>query len=93
MDPFEIFKNEPEEAMEKIKSCLGVLCEYKAQFENTRNSIDKFFKNDEPVKKWEFSNDLVFTRFDQFIKRVELVEVGALCVNLRFLSFYSAPSA
>jgi len=74
LDPFEIFKNEPEEAMEKVKSCLAVLQQYKTEFENTRNSIDKFFKNDLPVKKWEFSNDLVFTRYDQFLERVQLVE-------------------
>ena len=61
--------------MEKVKSCLAVLQQYKTEFENTRNSIDKFFKNDLPVKKWEFSNDLVFTRYDQFLERVQLVEV------------------
>ena len=75
LDPFEIFKNEPEEAMEKVKSCLAVLQQYKTEFENTRNSIDKFFKDNVPVKKWEFSNDLVFARYDEFLKRVQLVEV------------------
>ncbi len=75
MDPYEIFKNEPEEAIDKIKNCLSVLHEYKAQFENTRNTIEKYFAKDAPVKKWEFSNDLVFTRYDQFIKRIELIEV------------------
>lgn len=79
LDPFEIFKNEPEEAMDKIKSCLEVLQEYKSQFENTRNTISKYFKDDRPVKKWEFANDLVFTRYDQFIKRVELIEVIVYC--------------
>ena len=75
MEPHEIFKNEPEDAIEKIRNCLAVLHEYKLQFENTRNTIDKFFHDDVPVKKWEFSNDLVFPRYDQFIKRVELIEV------------------
>ena len=72
--------------MEKVKSCISVLEEYKTEFENTRNSIDKFFKEDNPVKKWEFSNDLVFTRFDQFLKRVQLVEVCCMfkAVHLAF---------
>ena len=62
--------------MEKVKSCLAVLQHFKMEFENTRNSIDKFFKDNAPVKKWEFSNDLVFARYDQFLKRVQLVEVS-----------------
>ena len=70
--------------MEKIKSCLEVLQEYKSQFENTRNTISKYFKDDRPVKKWEFANDLVFTRYDQFIKRVELIEVIVYCPLLTF---------
>ena len=80
LEPYELFKSEAEEALEKTKNSLKVLREFKIQFENTRNSIDKYFKDPEKVKKWEFSNDLVFTRYDQFVKRLELIEVSILSV-------------
>ena len=72
--------------MEKVKSCLAVLQQYKTEFEYTRSSIDKFFKDNVPVKKWEFSNDLVFARYDQFLKRVQLVEVSFVIQNLPVLN-------
>lgn len=75
MDPAEIFKGESEESMEKVGITIRALKEYKDQFENTRNQIQTFFKPDIPFKQWEFSSDLVFTRYDQFIKRLNLIQV------------------
>ena len=75
LDPAEIFKGESEECIEKVETTIRVLKEYKLQFENTRNNIDSYFKDGAKVIKWEFSSDLVFTRFDQFIQRLELVQV------------------
>lgn len=74
LDPAEIFKGESEESMEKVGITIRALKEYKDQFENTRNQIQTFFKPDIPFKKWEFSSDLVFTRYDQFIKRLNLIQ-------------------
>ena len=73
LDPMEIFKGENEECITKVGMTVSILKEFKVQFENLRNSIGTYFKTDVPVKRWEFSSDLVFTRYDQFIKRLELV--------------------
>ena len=56
----EIFTNQ---AIEKINNCLAVLHEYKDQFENSRNSIEKYFAKDAVVKKWEFSNFILHSFF------------------------------
>lgn len=73
LDPMEIFKGESEESTAKVNVTIKILKDFKVEFENLRNTIDTYFKPDVPVKKWEFSSDLVFERYDQFIKRLELV--------------------
>ena len=73
LDPMEIFKGDSEECITKVELTIRILKDYKVQFENLRNTIEGFFKPGVPVKKWEFSSDLVFARYDQFLKRLELV--------------------
>ena len=40
--------------------------------------MKNLFKDGQEVKLWEFSNDLVFTRIDKFIERLQVVEVNVL---------------
>ena len=75
LDPSEIFKGEAEEQIEKVEFGLKSLKAYKSNFEITRNNIANYFKNGKKVKKWEFSNTLVFARYDLFIDRLELIQV------------------
>ena len=49
--------------------------EYKTQFNETRKNIANYFKDKSKVKEWAFSSDLVFTVFDFFMERLELVKV------------------
>ncbi|XP_047143157.1 dynein beta chain, ciliary isoform X1 [Hydra vulgaris] len=74
LDPSEIFKCELEESSKKIEIAISMLQEYKIQFENTRNILPSYFKDEQPIKKWEFASDLVFTRYDLFINRLKLVQ-------------------
>lgn len=49
---------------------------FKENFEDIRRNIQKFFKEGQEVKQWEFANELVFTRIDLFIQRLKIVEVS-----------------
>ena len=78
LDPAEIFKSEAEEAYEKTRKAVQICSFFQETFEDVRRNIPKFFKEGEQVKQWEFANELVFTRMDQFILRLKTVEVGRL---------------
>lgn len=74
LDPMELFKGESEECIAKVDCTLTILQEFKSQFETLRNSIEGYFKPGAVVKRWEFASDLVFTHYDHFIKRLQLVK-------------------
>ncbi|XP_058960986.2 dynein beta chain, ciliary-like [Pocillopora verrucosa] len=74
LDPAEIFKSEAEEAYEKTQKAVKICSFFKETFEDVRGNIQKFFKEGQEVKQWEFANELVFTRMDQFILRLKTVE-------------------
>ena len=75
LDPAEIFKSEAEEAYEKTQKAIAICTCFKEHFEEDRKNIKKFFKEGQEVKQWEFANELVFTRIDQFVQRLGVVEV------------------
>ena len=85
LDPAEIFKSEAEEAYEKTRKAIEICSFFKETFEDVRRNIQKFFKEGQQVKQWEFANELVFTRMDLFISRLKTVEVGTLntCLVLK----------
>lgn len=85
LDPGEIFKSEAEEAYEKTQKAIEICSFFKETFEDVRRNIQKFFKEEQQVKQWEFANELVFTRMDLFISRLKTVEVGRLktCLVLK----------
>ena len=75
MDPGEIFKSEAEEAFEKTQKATEICTKFKEEFEECRKNVKKFFKEGQQIKLWEFANNLVFTRMDLFIRRLEIVKV------------------
>ena len=64
--------------LEKTKISLQVCQSFRSQFEEDRKNISKFFKEDQEVKPWEFASNLIFTRLDKFIERLQIIEV---CLN------------
>ena len=81
MDPAEIFKSEAEEAYEKTQKAVQICSFFNETFEDVRGNIQKFFKEGQEVKQWEFANELVFTRMDQFILRLKTVEVSRVTMS------------
>ncbi|KAF8566483.1 hypothetical protein P879_10718 [Paragonimus westermani] len=85
LDPTEILKAEPEEAIIKVQETLRLLKTFKEAYEQHRTKLAGYFKevNDyngqqiEPVL-WEFKTELAFNRFDAFAKRIDAIHVSYL---------------
>lgn len=83
MDPTELLKAEPEEAICKVNLTLDVLLAFKACYEDHRARLPEYFDKvkdehgqpTEPVL-WEFKTELAFGRYDAFTERVRLVQVS-----------------
>lgn len=73
LEPTEIFKNEVEEAIEKVRTSLKVVRAFRQCYEDHRVKIKDYFPEGKEPKEWEFAPQLVFHRFDKFVERVEIV--------------------
>ena len=80
MEPGEIFKLEPEEALEKAHSALTVLHGFKDIYHEHRNKLKEYFKDKEPLE-WEFASPLVFARLDKYMERLATLEVRSGTLN------------
>jgi hypothetical protein len=55
---------------------------FRNTFQENRKKISNFFKEGAEVKPWEFGNELVFTRLDKFVERLQIVEVKYCHIHL-----------
>ncbi len=81
LKPIELFKMEPEEAMEKIRKTFSTLETYLNSYEDHKKKILTYFKNGIPPKEWEFSRNLVFALWDKFMERMNMINVKVLNFN------------
>jgi len=90
LDPIHLFKLEPEEAVEKVETCLQTFNAYASCYEAHRVKVKKYFKNGLPSRGWEFTPKLAFNRFDRFVEKIKMLKVrlkdvyfsGLTCVYL-----------
>ena len=75
LEPERLFKLEPEEGLEKIETCLGVLNAYFDSYEMHRLRVKKYFKNGLPSRGWEFTPKLAFSRYDRFVEKIKMIGV------------------
>ena len=85
LEPIDLFKGEPEESLDKIKLCYGVIASYQKSYQTHRAKVKDYFKNGLPAREWEFAPKLVFARFDQFMQKLENIRVLFLNINLKGL--------
>ena len=69
--------------LEKTQVSLNICQSFRSQFEEDRKNISKFFKEGQDVKQWEFASELVFTRLDRFIERLQIVEVSVYTIKMQ----------
>ncbi|XP_071954573.1 dynein beta chain, ciliary-like [Antedon mediterranea] len=74
LDPGEIFKMEAEEALEKTRSAVSVLRCFRDLYEEHRNKLKDYFKDGKEPRLWEFASNMVFTRMDAFIDRLDTLQ-------------------
>lgn len=65
LDPMELFKGEIDEALMKIDDTYESLEEFDKEYKLTREKMDD---------KWDFSPKLVFAKWDEFMKRMDLIK-------------------
>lgn len=73
LEPIDLFKGEPDESIEKIRTCYTALESYEKSYNTHKEKILSYFKNGLPAKDWEFSRNLVFARWDKFMERMNMI--------------------
>lgn len=86
LEPLDLFKREPEESIEKIRVCYQVLREYEKAYKTHKDKVLTYFKNDMPPMAWEFSQKLVFARWDKFMERMDMIRVSFLVLSYNFFT-------
>ncbi|XP_039265498.2 dynein beta chain, ciliary-like [Styela clava] len=73
LSPEELMKGELDESLERVGIAISVLQQFRDSYNHYRVNIDKYFKNEDEVKRWEFAAELVFSRMDRFSERLGIV--------------------
>ena len=65
LDPMELFKGEVDEALVKIDETFETLKEFEDEYKSIRNNMGD---------KWDFSPELVFAKWNEFMSRMEKIK-------------------
>jgi dynein heavy chain len=74
LEPLDLFKGEPDESVEKIRTCFNVLNTYEKCYDSHKAKLLSYFKEGGlEAKDWEFSRKMVFARWDKFMERMNMI--------------------
>ncbi|XP_032899964.1 dynein heavy chain 9, axonemal isoform X2 [Amblyraja radiata] len=74
VNPEDILKGEVDENLSKVREAVGILCFFKQIFEEKRENLRSYYKEDETVREWDFNSLLIFARMNCHLKRLEQIE-------------------
>ncbi|KAG8573239.1 hypothetical protein GDO81_012334 [Engystomops pustulosus] len=74
LSPEDLFKEETEEALERVQIAVNVLRTFKHSFQSHRNNLGSFYRDSNEFKPWDFRSQLVFARYDRFLERLMKIE-------------------
>ena len=75
-----------EEGLEKVQEAMNVCNSFMKSFYEKKGNISKLFKENVPVVEWSFNTQLIFSRLNQYIKRLSAIEVhNSTCTALRVI--------
>ncbi|XP_074120841.1 dynein axonemal heavy chain 9 [Sminthopsis crassicaudata] len=74
LSPKDLLKGEIEESQRKIQVVMDILNFSKEMFENRRDNLKTYFKQDHEVREWNFSSSMVFMQMNGFLRRLKMVE-------------------
>ncbi|XP_017386886.1 dynein heavy chain 9, axonemal isoform X2 [Cebus imitator] len=83
LSPEDLLRSEVEESQRKLQVVLDTLSFFKQVFQDRRENLHTYFKENQEVKEWDFQSSLVFVRLDGFLGRLHVVE-GVLKTALDF---------
>nr|XP_027809857.1 dynein heavy chain 9, axonemal [Marmota flaviventris] len=73
LSPEELLRIEVEESQRKLQVVSDTLSFFKQEFQDRRENLHTYFKENEEVKEWDFQSSLVFVRLDGFLGRLYVV--------------------
>ncbi|XP_012509385.1 PREDICTED: dynein heavy chain 9, axonemal [Propithecus coquereli] len=73
LSPEDFLRSEVEESQNKLQVVLDTLSFFKQVFQDRRENLHTYFKENQEVKEWDFQSSLVFVRLDSFLGRLHVV--------------------
>ncbi|XP_023100299.2 dynein axonemal heavy chain 9 isoform X1 [Felis catus] len=74
LNPEGLLRSEVEESQRKLQVAVDTLNFFKQMFQDRRENLHTYFKENQEVKEWDFQSSLVFVRLDGFLGRLLLVQ-------------------
>lgn len=76
LSPEDLLRSEVEESQRKLQVVMDTLNTFKQMFQDRRENLHTYFKENQEVREWDFQSSLVFVRLDGFLGRLHMVEVS-----------------
>ncbi|XP_048221904.1 LOW QUALITY PROTEIN: dynein axonemal heavy chain 9 [Perognathus longimembris pacificus] len=73
LSPEDLLRSEVEESQRKLQVASDTLSFFKQVFQNRRENLHTYFKENEEVTEWDFQSSLVFVQLDGFLGRLHMV--------------------
>ncbi|CAD7689680.1 unnamed protein product [Nyctereutes procyonoides] len=74
LSPEGILRGEVEESQRKLQVAMDTLNFFKQVFQDRRENLHTYFKENQEVQEWDFQSALVFVRLDGFLGRLVMVQ-------------------
>lgn len=81
LSPEDLRRSEIEESQRKLQVVSDTLSFFKQEFQDRRENLHTYFKENQEVKEWDFQSSLVFVQLDGFLGRLHVVEVSVLLTS------------
>uniref|UniRef100_A0A8C0DXP1 Dynein axonemal heavy chain 9 n=1 Tax=Balaenoptera musculus TaxID=9771 RepID=A0A8C0DXP1_BALMU len=74
LSPEDLLRSEVEESQRKLQVVVDTLSFFKRVFQDRRENLHSYFKENQEVREWDFQSSLVFVRLDGFLGRLGMVQ-------------------
>uniref|UniRef100_W5MKY4 Dynein, axonemal, heavy polypeptide 9 like n=1 Tax=Lepisosteus oculatus TaxID=7918 RepID=W5MKY4_LEPOC len=72
--PEELFKMELEEGVERVQRTINIIKSFKRCYNQHRDKIKQYYREQHDVRPWDFPSHLVFVRMDRILERLLMIE-------------------
>ena len=82
LSPEDLLRSEVEESQRKLQVVVDTLNFFKQVFQDRRENLHTYFKENQEVREWDFPSALVFVHVDGFLGQLLMVQVSVF-VHIR----------